>query len=202
MTREPLTPSQKKFIRRGRMVSLIAAAIFIASVFALKPLIDRPARADDLLALIVGFLMLQMAVVMAVTFVIAPRNPAAPRRQLTYVLTAATAGVTMLLPIVGQGFIDPRLNFAIILVLTAASFWFTWRIWRASDELSRAVMTETNSANYWILCTALVVYAVGERLGILSGVTAWGALAFATLASIPVGIWIAMRRGMTQTPKD
>jgi hypothetical protein len=203
MARKPLTPSQKQYHRQGWIISLIAAAIFIAGVFAMKPLLDRPTRTGDLLALIAGFLMLQVTVLMIVTFTIGPKDPEAPRQQrLTHVLTAASAAAALLLPVIGQGLIDPRLNFAVVLVITVASVWFLWRMWRASDELNRTYMKEAYAANYLVLSYALVVYAVGERLGLFGGVTAWGALAFATLAAIPVGIWVAVRRGMMQPSKD
>ncbi len=200
---QPLTPSQKRLRRRGWIIQLIALIIFIAGVFAVKPLIDRPARTDDLLALITGFLMLQMTVLMIVAFTIGPKDPEAPRQQrLIHVLTSASAAVALLLPIVGQGWIDPMLNFAIVLVVTVASVWFLWRMWRTSDELNRTYMKEAYAANYLVLVYALLIYAVGERLGLFSGVTAWGGLAVATLASFPVSIWVAVRRGMMQPPKD
>lgn len=201
--RQPLTPSQQQYRRRRWIIQLIALAIFIAGVFAVKPLIDRPARTDDLLALITGFLMLQMTVLMIVAFTIGPRDPEAPRQQrLTQVLTTASAAAALLLPIVGEGLIDPRLNFAIVLAIIVASVWFLWRTWRASDELSRAYMKEAYAANYLVLVYALMVYAVGERLGLFGGVTAWGALAFATLASFPISIWVATRRGLDRPPAD
>jgi hypothetical protein len=202
MARQPLTPSQKRYQRRSWIISLIAAVIFIAGVFAMKPLLGRPARADDLLAFIAGFLMLQMTVVMAVTFTIIPKNPDAPARRFSHILTGATCGVALLLPIVGQGRIDPRLNFAIVLVLVAACFWFAWRVWRISDELHRTYTKESYAATCLVLFAALWIYATGERLGLFGGVTAWGALAFATLATFVVSIWVAVRRGMTQPPKD
>jgi hypothetical protein len=200
--RQPLTPSQKRYRRRSTIVSLIAAVVFVAGVFAMKPLLGRPARSDDLLAMIGGFLMLQMTVIMTVSFAIAPKDPDAPPRRLSYVLTGATCGVALLLPVVGQGWIDPRLNFAIVLVLMAACFWFAWRIWRVSDELNRTYTKESYAATCLVLFTALWFYATGERLGLFGGVTAWGALAFATLATFVVSIWVAVRRGMTQPPKE
>lgn len=202
MAREPLTTGQKRDRRRGWIVSLTAFVIFMAGVFAMKPLLDRPDRTDDLVALIAGFLMLQLTVIMIVAFAIGPKDPEAPRQQrLTTVLTSASAAAALLLPVVGEGLIDPRLNFAIVLVLLVASVWFIWRKWRGSDELERAQMKESYAANYFVLAYALSVYAVGERLGLFGGVTAWGALAFATLASIPVSIWVYMRRA-AQPPKD
>lgn len=202
-TRQPLTPSQKRYQRRSWIVSLIAAVIFIAGVFALKPLLDRPARIDDLIALIVGFLMLQVTVLMIVSFAIGPKDPEAKRqRRLTTVLTSASGAIALLLPVVGESLIDPRLNFAIVLVLLLASVWFIWRMWRGGDELERAQMKESYAANYLVLAYALSVYAVGERLGLFGGVTAWGALAFASLAGIPVSIWVSVRRGVTELPAD
>ena len=201
--RQPLTPGQKRYRRRAWIASLVAAAIFIVGVFAMKPLIDRPARIDDFVALIAGFLMLQVTVLMIVSYTIGPRDPEAPRQQrLTSVLTSASGAAALLLPIVGQGLIDPRLNFAIVLVLLVASVWFLWRMWRGSDELERAQMKEGYAANYLVLAYALSVYAVGERLGLFSGVTAWGALAFTTVAGIPVSIWVSMRRGATPPQTD
>jgi hypothetical protein len=200
--RQPLTPIERRYVRLV-IILLIATVIVIAGFFAMTPLLGSPTRIDDLLAMIAGFVMLQGVVIMTALFTIVPRYPDLPRRRLSHVLAAATGGAALLLPIVGQGWIDPRLNFAIVLVLAAACCWFAWRIWRVSDELDRTIMKETYAVSCLIFFLVFWVYATGERLGLLGGVTAWGVLAFATLVDIPISIWVAVRHGgMVETPED
>ena len=200
-TSRPLTPYEQRGCLMA-IVLLIATAIVIAGFFATMPLLGSPARIDDLLAMICGFLLLQALVAMTVVFTIFPRSPDLPRPFLSHVLTVAICAAVLFLPIFGQGWIDPRLNFATVLVLLAACSWFGWRIWRVSDELDRTIMKETFAVSSLIFFVVFWVYATGERLGLLGGVTAWGVLAFACLVDIPVSIWVAVRRGaMVESPE-
>jgi hypothetical protein len=200
MAREPLTPSQRRYQRRSWIIGWIAAAIFVAVVLALDPVMNRPKRIDDILSLLGGFLMLQMALIMAVSHFMAPKEM--PRQRLSQVMTPATTGAAVILPLIGPDLIDPRLNFAIVIVLVAISFWLAWRVWREADELHRAIVRDSYMVNYFVLATALWFYATGERLGFFSGVSSWGWLAFATIITLPCSMWVAFRRGLDQPPKD
>jgi len=200
MAREPMTPSQKRYQRRSWLIALIAAAVFVTAVVALDPVLHRPKRGDDILAMLAGFLMMQMAVIITVSYFFAAKEM--PRQRMLQVLTPVTTGVALFLPMAGQDLIDPRVNFAIVVALTAASFWFIWRIWRTSDELYRSLTKDSYVVSYFVLVIALWIYAAGERLGLFGGVTAWGGLAFATLISFPCTIWVAVRRGLNRPPKD
>jgi hypothetical protein len=201
---QPRTPSEKRYLRWGvRVVVISALPILAVTVFGAGQLLpDGLARIDDLLAMIAAFLWLQAAVLMTILFAAAPRNADWPRRRLSAVLAAAASAAVLFLPMAGQGWIDPRLNFAIVLVLIAAYFWFVWRTRRDADELDRTLQKQTYEANYWVLFTGLAVYAAGERLGLLTGATAWGVLAFAMLSSVAIRIWFAVRLGMVQAPRD
>ncbi|HEV7693819.1 MAG TPA: hypothetical protein VGO52_23495 [Hyphomonadaceae bacterium] len=198
--REPLTPSQKRFKRRSWIIGWIAAAIFLVVILLLDPVMHRPKRLDDLLALIGGFLMLQMALVMAVSHFMAPAEM--PRQRLSQVLTPVTSGAAVILPLIGPDLIDPRLNFAIVIALVALSFWLAWRVWRTADELHRAIVRDSYMVNYFVLATALWFYATGERLGLFSAATSWGWLAFAVIITLPCSLWVSYRRGLDLPPKD
>ena len=201
MGEQPLTPYEKRGCLMA-IILLIATAIVIAGFFAMMPLLGSPARIDDLLAMICGFLLLQALVVMTVMSTIIPKSPDLPRPFLSHLLTIATCAAALFLPIFGQGWIDPKLNFAIVLVLAAACCWFGWRIWRVSDELDRTIMKETYAVGSLIFFIVFWVYATGERLGLFGGVTAWGVLAFSILVDIPVSIWVSVRRGgMVESPE-
>ena len=200
MAREPLTPSQKRYQRRSWIIALIGTAIFIAVVFSLDPVMHKPKRMDDIIALLGGFLLLQMALIMTVANFMAPGEM--PRQRLSQVLIPVATGAAVILPLIGQDLIDPKINFAIVVVLVVAGFWLAWRVWRTSDELHRALVRETYMVNYFVLATALWFYATGERLGLFSGVTSWGWLAFATIITFPCSVWVAFRRGLDQPPKD
>ncbi|HEX5006769.1 MAG TPA: hypothetical protein VFV70_06630 [Hyphomonadaceae bacterium] len=207
MAAQPLTPGQKRFQRRRQVVVLVASLIFIAVVFAAAPLFrdllpDRPPRLEDMLALIAGFGMLQMALVTVLANSATPKDMPMPRRALSQVFSCFVGAAALFLPILGQRLIDPVVNLAIILVLTALSLLITWRVWRAADELMRSLMKDTYVACYFVIITALCVYAPGERLGLFSGVTAWGALGFSTLITFVCTTLVAMRRGLDRPPLD
>jgi hypothetical protein len=202
---QPLTPSQKRYRRRYTFVSLATAVpIFTAAYFVVSPLMpDGPRRIDDVLAVAAAFILLQMGMVVAYMYWFAPKDAVMSRQGLlAQVLTIVVSVATLLLPILGGRFIDPTISFAIILALIVVSYVTIWLIWRGADEMMRDFMKDGWLAQYFVVVTALMIYAAGERLGLLSGVTAWGALAFATLVGIPCSYWAAYRRGMNRPPSD
>ena len=203
MPAQPLTPSQKRYRLRGTIMSLAAAALLVAFFFAMDPLEpEGPRRLDDTLAVVASFLVLQMGLITVFVHSAAPKEATVQRQRVAQVLTALTGGAVLLLPFYGERFIDPTLNFAIILVLTAVSAVTTWLVWRAADELMRSLMRDAWLANYFVIVYALLIYAAGERLGIFGGVTAWGALAVATIASVFGSSWVVIRRGLNRPPTD
>jgi hypothetical protein len=202
MARQPLTQGQKRLQRRGLIVSLASAALLLAIFIAMDPILHRPKRIDDLLAIMAGAVVLQMGLLVVLMNMFMPKDTGAQRHRFAQPLNCLIASATILLPIVGAGLIDPRLNFAIVMVLTAISTWLLWLTWRGADELMRDLMKDGWLAQYFIIIYALIVYAVGERLGLFGGVTAWGVLALATLLSIPCSVWVAWRRGLDRPPAD
>jgi len=185
------------------IIGWTAMLLLTVGLFAMTPLLpDRPPRIDDLLAILAAFFLLQMGLVMTFVHSAVPKDAPMPRQRLAQVLTFVIGGVTLLLPILGQRFIDPTLNFAIFLVLTMVSLVATWLIWRHADELMRDLLKDSCVAGYFVIVTALCIYATGERLGLLGGVTAWGALAFASLSNIACSFWAIYRRGVDRPPSD
>lgn len=204
MARQPLTPSQKSFQLRSMLIGLVTALIVMAGAFfVVKPLMpDGPRRFDDILAVAAAFIMLPMALMSGFVHSVFPKDAPMQQRRLSQVLCAAISAAVLLLPIIGGRFIDPVLNFAINLVLMAVCYVVIWLIWRAADELQRSLMKDSYVAGYHVVFAVLFVYAIGERLGLLGGATAWGALAFATLAQYACSVWVVIRRGAHQPPTD
>lgn len=203
MARQPLTESQKRYRRIGVVVSLVAAVPTLLIIFALKPLIPAgPVRLNDVLALNAGFILMHMTLATALMHLAFPKLAGLQRHRFVQVLSPAMTCCMLLLPIMGARFIDPTLNFAIVVVLTASSFLATWVIWRAADELMRDLMKDAWTTCFLVLIFALWIYAAGERTGMLSGITAWGAIGIASFVSVICSYWTLYRRGLDRPPSD
>lgn len=66
--------------------------------------------------------------------------------------------------------------------------------WRGSDSFDRRVMIETAAMSFWVLQGALLLWAGAERMGLVSGLTAWTALVVVMAFSLLAGGWAAVRR--------
>jgi hypothetical protein len=112
------------------------------------------------------------------------------------VATLVLAGVMLLLPMYAPEAWPQELVFGAVLVLLALQTAANVALWRASDELLRRVTVETGAACFWSLQFALFVYAVAERLGLASGVSAWGLTAVLMAVYVLVSSIVAVRRGL------
>src|SRR5262245_8631558 len=201
MTRPPLTDSQRRFRTRSMFISLGAAALLSVAAMAANPLLpDRPLGTDDELCSIAAFILLQMGLIMAFVHAVQPKDAPMPRARLIQVLSLISAGAVLVLPILGERFIDRNTNFVLIMALYAASAWMNWVIWREGDEFMRAMLRDAWLASYHVIALALAIYATGERLNLIHGATAWGFLGFMFLVNILCSIWSIYRHGADRPP--
>jgi hypothetical protein len=203
MTRQPLTDGQKRVRTRSIIVSLGATALLAVAGMAMRPLMPlRPLGADDVLCFGAAFILLLMGLVMAYVHVIQPKDAPMPRARLSQVLNFVLGGVALLLPILGERFIDPGVNFAVIMALYVIGTRTMWIVWREADEFMRAMLRDASVAAFHVSALSLAVYASGERLGLLGGATAWGYLGFVSLANIMCSYWAIFRHGADRAPAE
>ncbi len=203
MTRPPLNDVQKRFQRRSWLISLAAAIPMIGIMLLIKPLLpDRPVRPDDMMAIAAGAMMLMMGVMMLIMYVARPKDAAVPGARMAQLVSVLLGAVGLFLPILGERFIEPWVNFSVVTALTALSWTTSWMVWRHADELIRSVMRDTAVGGFYVITGALWIYAVGERVGIFAGVSAWGMLALATIATMGTSMWASIRRGMDRPPAE
>jgi hypothetical protein len=112
------------------------------------------------------------------------------------VLVMGLAGVMMLLPIVGSRFASPGLVMAALAIMLVVQTLANLLLWRRADEMLRRVMTETATLAFWVLQSALFLYAAAERLGLVHGVTAWGMMGILMGVYFVASAIAAARRGI------
>ncbi|CAN5284456.1 hypothetical protein BH10PSE2_BH10PSE2_21120 [soil metagenome] len=106
------------------------------------------------------------------------------------------AGLMLALPMVATRSVGADVVFIAVLVLLALQVVANLMLWRRADEMLRRILTETSVMAFWALQTALFVYAAGERLGVISGVSAWGMLGVLMGVYFIASIVAAARRGI------
>jgi hypothetical protein len=203
MTRPPLTESQRRFRTRSTIVSFGVTALLLVIFGAIAAFMPfRSLRADDVLCFAAAFILLQMGLVMGYVHAVQPRDAPMPRARLSQVINPALGGAALLLPILGERYIDPNVNFALIMAVYGIASWATWIVWREADEFMRAMLRDASVAAFHVTVLALAVYATGERLGLLGGATAWGYFGFVSLANIGCSFWAIYRHGADRPPVD
>jgi hypothetical protein len=108
----------------------------------------------------------------------------------------------LLLPILGERFIAPRVNFTLIIALYVMADAMAWMVWREADEFMRAMLRDAGVAAFRVTVIALAVHATGERLGLLAGGTAWSYLGFVNLAYLACSVWAIYCHGADRPPAD
>jgi hypothetical protein len=151
---------------------------------------------EDTLALGAGTIPLAMAAMIALTLLTRRGVDVMKGCGGLQIVVMVLAGLMMLLPMIGPRFASPGLImvvlFAMLIVQGAANL----LLWRRADEMLRRIMTETATLAFWALQTALFLYAAGERLGLVQGVTAWGMMGILMGVYFFASAIAAARRGI------
>tara|TARA_R110002167_G_scaffold67405_6_gene190543 strand:- start:2207 stop:2794 length:588 start_codon:yes stop_codon:yes gene_type:complete len=149
----------------------------------------------DSLATSIAVALLAIAAMSAVTLV---RRPSTVPRgcgilQITVFVLAA---VMLLLPMFGPAWASADVIFGGIAILLAVQSLANLMLWRAADEMLRRIMAETSVMAFWVLQTALFLYAAAERLGLVESITAWGLTGILMAVYLLASIVASARRGL------
>jgi hypothetical protein len=72
-----------------------------------------------------------------------------------------------------NGWPAPVWTYLVIAAFVAVKLWYNWRMFKKGDEFFRARVRDGAFVTYLVGQTALLAYAGGERLGLLTPLTAW-----------------------------
>lgn len=133
-------------------------------------------------------------------------RPATPQQMRFYRMQAfvlVLAGILLALPVLGQWLpgaasMTVRAGIMVALVLLfALQTYGNIRLWRRADEFMRALIAETSIICFWLLQSALLFWAAGEKLGLLPAATLWDALVVVMAVYLLVGTVQSLRKGFT-----
>ncbi|HEV7228796.1 hypothetical protein [Brevundimonas sp.] len=167
---------------------------------AIGALIGRATEAqnlpwDDALNLLIAAMLLGMSG--AMVFVMASRPASVPKGcGVLQIAVTALAGVMLLIPLYATRWVSADVAFLALVVVLAIQTVANVMLWRRADEMLRNIMVETGSLAFWSLQLALFLYATAERLGLISGVTAWGMIGVMMGVYLLASIVISARRGI------
>lgn len=181
---------------RKLAAALLLAALGGAVGFAFAWFTDeRMTSWADELAAIVG-LVCAAGAGGAAAAVLARKSGAKNGCAWLQVAAMALAGVMLLLPVLAPPDWPRSAVFAAVVVLFALQAAANLALWRVADELLRRVIVETGAACFWGLQAALFLYAAAERLGLTSGLSAWGLIAILMAVYLITSSVVAFRRGL------
>jgi hypothetical protein len=182
-------------VRIGGLVVLGALGGLVGYGLAAVTDVDPTMPWPDQLALVVAVALIAMGVVGGVMARIKPET--APQGLVgLQVAVMILAGVLFLLPVFGGAFVSPGVAFAGVVVLVVVQSIANLFVWRRADEMLRRVMGEACAYAFWALQLALFLYAAAERLGLISGLTAWGMTGVMMGVYLVASMFAASRRGI------
>jgi hypothetical protein len=182
-----------KKLAAGAVLALLGAATG-AGVAAFSG--DLLTRWEDEANFLLGVTLIAMAIVTGAVMATRPRST--PRDcGFLQIAVLLLAGTMLMLPIVRPETLPPLWAFGAVIGLLVVQSALNLSLWRRSDELMRRVTAETSALSFWILQTALLVYASAERLGLVETISGWGLLAILMAVYILASGVAAWRRGLS-----
>ncbi len=195
MTSRSEPSTQPLAVKIGGGVAL--AAIGALMGYALSNALEghRDASWADSLALAMAVALLAIGVLSAIT--VATRPSTIPRGcGVLQVVVYLLAGILFLAPMYAADYASPQLVFGGIVVLLLGQTVANVMLWRAADEMLRHVMAETSAMAFWVLQTALFLYAAAERLGLIATISGWGLIGILMAVYLIASIVASARRGI------
>lgn len=149
----------------------------------------------DSLALAMAVALLSIAVLSAIT--LSTRPSAVPKAcGILQIVVFLLAGAMLLIPMYAPTVAAPGTVFGGIVALLAIQTGANVMLWRRADEMLRQVMAETSAMAFWVLQTALFLYAAAERLGLVDTISGWGLTGILMAVYLLASIVAAARRGI------
>ncbi|MDI1282697.1 MAG: hypothetical protein ACI9YM_001629 [Brevundimonas sp.] len=134
----------------------------------------------------------------ALSIITLARRPSTVPRACGFLQIAVflLAGAMLLLPMFGPAWANADVVFGGIVVLSVLQGVANLMLWRAADEMLRRIMAETAATAFWVLQTALFLYAAAERLGLVGTVSGWGLIGILMAVYLLASIVASARRGI------
>ena len=173
-------------IQVGPSAFLLVAAVLI---------LTRVRRVDDAWAMLTSAIFFQLALVLMLVHMLRPQDAPQRLRPASQVLSYLMSGLALSIPMIAPGRLAPNALFGLFLVVAAGSLVASWRVWAAADELMRRMLKDSYALTGAVTSGALCVYATGERLGVLSGVTFWGYFVFCSLVNVASSFYTIWHHG-------
>lgn len=193
--KEPLAfshPSLAVKILGGLVLAGVGAVTGYGLATAIQ---DRGMSWPDSLALAMAVALIAIATLSAGAMVLRPTT--APKGcGVLQVVVFLLAGAMFLAPMYAPAMASPNMVFGGLVLLLAVQTAANVLLWRRADEMLRRIMTETATLAFWVLQSALFLYAAAERLGLVEGVPAWGMLGVLMSVYLVASIIAAARRGV------
>jgi hypothetical protein len=132
-----------------------------------------------------------------------PATPAQMRFYRTQAYVLILAGLLLALPVLA-GLLPASAStgvrvgaMAALVVLFALQTWWNIRIWRRADEFMRALIADVSIICFWVLQSAVLFWAAGEKLGLLPPASLWDALVVMMAVYLLVSATQSVRKGYT-----
>lgn len=132
-----------------------------------------------------------------------PATPAQMRFFRAQALVLILAGVLLALPVLAgllPGATSPAVRIGTMVALIVLfGLQVAWNIgiWRRADEFMRALIAESSIVCFWVLQSALLLWAAGEKLGLLPTASLWDALVVLMAVYLVVNATLSVRKGFT-----
>ena len=189
---------------RARIMIQVAAGAFtlVAGVLFMVFMPGPRTTADDSVAMGTGWFFFGSGITMTLVHILRPQDAPQRLRPVSQVLACFTSGLALLIPMIAPGKLAPKALFALFLVVVAGSLVASWRVWGAADELMRRMLKDSCVRGGAVTGVALCVYAAGERLGVLSGITFWGYFVFSVFVNVGSSFYTIWRQGQHKFPPE
>ncbi|AQR60795.1 hypothetical protein BZG35_03350 [Brevundimonas sp. LM2] len=173
---------------------LALAAVGAVTGYSLVDVLEGRSWSDSL-AVVMAVALIAVGVLSAITLVLRPST--VPRGcGLLQVVVLMLAGLLFLAPMYAPASVSPDVVFAGIVVILGIQTVANLMLWRAADEMLRRVMADTSVIAFWVLQTALFLYAAAERLGLVATISGWGLIGILMAVYLVASIAASARRGI------
>lgn len=185
-------PSLKRKLLVGGLLAAVGAVV---GASAARAALTANLPWEDAAAVILSAALIGMAVISGVVMAIRPAT--VPKGcGILQIAVLLAAGLMFLAPVFATRWAGPQIVFAGIALVLIGQTVANLMLWRQADEMLRRIMSETAVLTFWIVQTALFLYAAAERLGLISGLSAWGMISILMAVYLFSSCVAAARRGI------
>lgn len=185
-------PSLKRKLLVGGLLAAVGAVV---GASAARAALTANLPWEDAAAVILSAALIGMAVISGVIMAVRPATVPKGCGTLQVAVLLA-AGLMFLAPVFATRWAGPQVVFAGIALVLIGQTVANLMLWRQADEMLRRIMSETAVLTFWIVQTALFLYAAAERLGLINGLSAWGMISILMAVYLFSSCVAAARRGI------